>query len=296
MINIQNFDILTYLTDKNIETVFDGKNVSSGWVGVQCPFCNDPSFHLGINLQSKLISCWRCSAKGSVIRFIASVENCSFSKAKDIVSRYRNLGYIHFEEETDRVERVELPKAASKKFPGDPMKYLGQRGFDPDFLIQKYDLSYCGLVGDYKFRILIPVYFKNKLVTFTTRDTTNQATLPYKHLSKEKSVMPIKSVLYNMDNAIDKAILVEGVFDAWRLGDGAIASFGTEVTDEQKLLLKSFSRLFIMFDSDATDRAYELSYQLAPLIQEVFVVEMKEGDPCNLSNEEVLAIRKDLVS
>jgi len=35
---------------------------------------------------------------------------------------------------------------------------------------------------------------------------------------------------------------------------------------------------------------------LAPLIHEVFVVEMKEGDPCNLSNEEVLAIRKDLVS
>jgi hypothetical protein len=43
-----------------------------------------------------------------------------------------------------------------------------------------------------------------------------------------------KETLYNLDNAKDgTAIVVEGPIDVWRIGDGAVATFGVIYTQKQ---------------------------------------------------------------
>ena len=52
-------------------------------------------------------------------------------------------------------------------------KYLSDRGFDPDFLEQEYDLRGTGPVGSYKFRVIAPIIFRRKIVSFQGRDISN---------------------------------------------------------------------------------------------------------------------------
>ena len=57
------FDIVAYLDEKGIEYVTEGKNVSAGWIGLQCPYCSDQSNHLGVCLDGKGFSCFRCGER-----------------------------------------------------------------------------------------------------------------------------------------------------------------------------------------------------------------------------------------
>ena len=50
----------------------------------------------------------------------------------------------------------------------------------------------------------------------------------------EKSVVNYKDILYNMDRVQgEKVVVVEGITDVWRMGDGFVASFGTTLTSAQ---------------------------------------------------------------
>ena len=84
--NIQDFDIIAYLESREVEYHTSGKNVTSGWIEINCPFCfpEDPSWHLGINLDTKLYNCYICGNKGSPINLIMEIDQCSFPKAKKI--------------------------------------------------------------------------------------------------------------------------------------------------------------------------------------------------------------------
>ena len=57
------FDVISFLEEYNIDYTTSGKNVTSGWVEINCPFCgDDPSYHMGVNLSSGLYHCWICGA------------------------------------------------------------------------------------------------------------------------------------------------------------------------------------------------------------------------------------------
>ena len=62
--NFQDFDIINYLENREIDYHKAGeKNVGKGWININCPFCDDPSWHLGINLKSKFFNCYICEQK-----------------------------------------------------------------------------------------------------------------------------------------------------------------------------------------------------------------------------------------
>jgi DNA primase len=86
---------------------------------------------------------------------------------------------------------------------------------------------------------------------------------------------------------------VEGVFDAWRIGDGAIATFGTQFTDEQLLMISKFKQVFVMYDQDAIDDAHRLA-NILMLFVPVKVLELDSGDPDDLEDYQVREIRRDL--
>lgn len=106
----EGFDVLSYLDDMGIEYSTGGDNVSSGWVGIQCPFCSDHKNHLGINLNHKNFSCWICNERGDVVKLIQELEGISFIKAKQRVEEYQNAARGLPERPRNRFFSQILPK------------------------------------------------------------------------------------------------------------------------------------------------------------------------------------------
>lgn len=291
---METFDVITFLDDKGIEYFTEGKNISSGWIGIHCPFCEDFSTHGGINLSSKAFSCFRCGEKANAIKLVAKLLGISQKQASGIVKRYFDLKSIISPKEKVYSNKVKLPLAVTKNFESAYIDYLEKRKFNSELLIAKYDLFAGGLSGDFKFRIVAPVYLDRQLVTFVGRDITGLSDKRYKNLANELSVIPCKQTLYNIDSVRDTAIVVEGIFDVWRIGDGCVATFGTAITNEQILLLKDLRRVFILYDYDAIKPAEHLFARLSVFIKDIEIIKLDAGDPAEMSEDDVLHLRREL--
>jgi DNA primase len=107
-----------------------------------------------------------------------------------------------------------------------------------------------------------------------------------------------KHLLFNYDLCKeDFIVLVEGVFDALRLGDGACATFGTQFMAEQLLLVKPFKRVFMLYDNEfeAQEKAKKASGLISNLISgEVMVVNLGGSkDPDNLSDDDARCLMSE---
>ena len=108
--------------------------------------------------------------------------------------------------------------------------------------------------------------------------------------------MPINHILYNFDTVKDCVVIVEGVTDVWRMGDGFVCSFRKAMTPEQIqfLMKKRIKRAFVMYDADAKDQSYALANQLSGLIEIVEVLELDGGDPADMALEDVMNLRAEV--
>jgi DNA primase len=290
--NVESFDILAYLQSRNIPYKTSGKNVSQGWVGVNCIYCIDGSNHLGINLQSKTFSCFKCSETGNAVKLVCSIDGVSVHSALDIISEYSGGTYIPKEKKFQT--KTTLPIGASKKFPKSHLDFLIKRRYTEE-VIKTYDLYATGPVGIYNHRIIIPVFVNHRMVAFVGRDVTGNSDKPYWNSSDKYGTKDVKQTLYNMDNVIgNTVIIVEGILDAWRIGDGAVCTFGTKHTREQLRLLKGMHRVFVMYDADAVPIAHKLAYDLSSFCKDVVVLELSEGDPDEMKDDDVRALRKEI--
>jgi len=306
---IEAFDIVAYLEDRSYDVHYPGeKNVSQGWVNITCPFpwCDDPSWHLGINMETKKYSCWKCGEKGFITQLIQELEGgCSLAEVNGIIDEYQDLTFPELKKEAlIRPSTLHLPKGSSKDFPSLHYNYLKGRRFDPEFLIGKYDLYAINNIGAYglKFRVIIPIYFEGKMVSYTSLDVTGKKAKEdkYRNCPNEKAIVPTHQCLYNFDTVKDKVLLVEGPADVWRMGDGAVGMFGIKYTLEQTNLLLSrkerVKKAYVMFDAGELEQqqALKLAGSLNSLIPHVEVIELPSGDPDDMSDEEVKKLRKDL--
>ncbi len=294
---IDRFDARSWLESKGIPYGSEGKNIGRSWIGIICPFCGDSGNHFGIGPNNQ-INCWVCGKKGNVIDLIKEVENCGFKHALNILDEYQDYTFRKLKQDilTRHNENI-LPSEARDKFPQNYLDYLVKRRFDPEIIIPKYKLLACPNFGDYAFRIIIPCYFNKHVVNFTAVDTTGKKT-KYKHCPNNKAITPMKNLLYNIDVVYQKAIIVEGTTDVWRLGDGAIATMGIEFTTEQiKLLIqRNLKTIHIMFDADksAQLQAKKLAQALSNFVP-TNIITLPKGDPADLSDKEALEIRKEFL-
>jgi len=290
--NTDSFDILTYLQSRNIPYQTGGDNVSSGWIGTSCIFCIDHSNHLGINLQSKAFNCLKCGETGSASKLVQTIDGVDWYKAKTIMEEFS--GALYTPREKKFQSKTALPIGASKKFPQSHLDFLSKRRYN-EGVIETYDLYATGPVGVYNHRIIIPVFVNRRMVAFVGRDITGQSDTPYRNSSEQYGTKDVKQVLYNIDNVIgNTVVIVEGVLDAWRVGDGAVCTFGTKYTREQLRLLKGMHRVFVLYDADAIAIAHKLAYDLSSFVREIKVLEMSEGDPDTMTDDDVRALRKEI--
>ena len=177
-------DIIQFYKDYEISYWTRGKNTTKGWVNVQCIFCEDDSNHLGYNLvEDKGFRCWICGFH-RVDDTIAELAGVSIKKARQIIKRYEGISQADIEPKKEiGTKPFQLPSGTTqlKKL---HRVYLKERGFDPDDLKEKWGLKGTGPVGfldhyDFKLRLIIPIYWNGKMVSFQSRDVTNKANLNY---------------------------------------------------------------------------------------------------------------------
>ncbi len=303
--DFQYFDIIKYLQSRHIYYDTEGRNVSEGWIGMRCVFpgCSDHSNHLGIDLTTKQVSCWMCGKK-SLLDLVLMIDKASVKQAFDTIKHFSYTQSLTTQKET-LTERhkltdtaFELPSEAKAELFDLQRDYLTSRGLDAQFIFNKYKLRSIGPVSTtYCNRILIPYYYKNRLLTFSTRDATGQ-TNTYKHCPKKLSIQSPKELLYNSDTVKDTIVIVEGAFIVFKLGGGVVATSGIKWTISQAYLcyLLSPKRAFILFDAEkkAQEQAESLASTLSCVINHVEVMRLDKGDLDNLNESEVQAFRKDV--
>ncbi|MFA5049213.1 MAG: CHC2 zinc finger domain-containing protein [Patescibacteria group bacterium] len=293
--DVSDINLMEYLNDKNIPYSTTGKNVSSGWIGTACPWCGDTSNHLGINLDTKVFSCWRCGEKGNFVKLVMELESLSFKEAMKQINQY---GHFFTELKPKSIIRSQSIEETFSPVFDWHKDYLTGRGFDADQIIQKYKLQSGRLTSDYAHRLVIPYFVKGKMVTFTSRDVTGKAKYKYKHLSVSKSIIPTKEALFNIDSVKNSCIVCEGCLDVFRIGDGSVALGGVNYTKKQLIQLMQFKRLFILFDPEdhAQVLAKKLGLEISSINPSVEIIKIKlDKDPGDLTEQEAKELRRELL-
>ena len=158
-----------FFDDYNIPYIESGKNVQKGWINITCPFHNDNSEHLGFNYEKGYANCWHCGYISifNLIKTLLPNENTHHIK-----QRYETGNKVHInKKEENRIipDKVIIPGESLKEV---HKEYLRSRNFNPSFLESKYKLRGTNNLGDYRFRIIAPIFYNGKLVSYQGRDIT----------------------------------------------------------------------------------------------------------------------------
>jgi len=278
------------LSDLGVEFLESGHHhCRPGWIQIKdCPFCGSDNYHLGLNTQGGIFSCWKCGFHPSfkVWRSLGLERE----RLKDV------LGNL----DTEEVVRYERTRISLKEPPDlGPLlpphrTYLLERGFDPDRLARLWKIAGIGLSSRLAWRIYIPVIQRGKPVSWTTRSIGSRVAQRYISASAEEEVMNHKHTIYGRDYCQNRVIVVEGPADAWRVGPGAGALFGTAFSTAQVAELVKIPHRFICFDSEPTAqaRARDLASQLSCFPGTTEVIELDADDPGSASRKEIRLLRK----
>jgi DNA primase len=291
-------DVIKFFDDFQIPHHSHGKRCTKGWEQTYCPFpdCDDSEDYMGVHRQSGVFHCWLCGRKGPFAVLASKLLKIRFSKIEDILLQYEDDALNVEERQEKHSEKVEV-KGFLNYLPEQHRQYLIERNFDPNELIRRYKIGAFGTYGRFPYRIAIPVFDDGELVNMTARDITAQQEARYLTLTNEESVIPIKSCVYNIDSCIkDSILIVEGPFDAWRIGGATVSFFGTAFKTSQvlKVLSKTPKNVFVLFDENAGNHAEKLAHNFSPFVKHVEVLEISVKDPALLSPEEALNIHNEL--
>jgi len=293
----------------DLARLFDSYNVDytttdRGWLQLTCPFCHDTAQHLG--WSGKVFSCYHC---GRLDRTDTLAAVLGLSPAQ-VAHTLRNLRgstsaplprFDDAQRKPARSAPVILPYGA-KPLNARHQHYLRQRGFDPAALARDWGLLGTWALGPCPYRIIIPVVQGGRLACWQARDITDKSEKKYLSCPDAEATTPVKSCLYGLDQAVGghagrSVVVVEGPTKVWRLGVGAVATFGAMVTDEQVRLLRVFGHVYILLDEDEAGQAgaAALAARVAVLGHPVEVITTGHKDVGDLTPAEAAALMQELL-
>lgn len=299
------FDVISFFHEYDVSFTTSGKNIGSMWVGLdECPFCGVRGHHFGVNLQTKSFHCWGCGERGIAHKWVGQLLGLSYKEAIKVINKYLS-DKIEFD--IREVGNEVIIPSNLTEVKGSVKKYLRNRKFNPEYLIEKYHLkqtnptsliSLNGHRSKFGFRIFIPIYMNRELVSYTCRDWTGEQKERYKHPFLEACKIPASSTLYNMDTVKRRRCLIlEGPTDVWRMGDECISIQGIEYTKEQIRYLSDMKleKTVIMFDAGKEEQARKLANVLTHFVPTVQVASLPSGDPGELSDMDAVKIKLQLL-
>ena len=280
-------------------------------VNICCPFHGgDTNFHMGVFLSSMRFHCWKCKRTGSLRKLLAALG--VYGAAADRVLsglpvRDERLGLA------DQVRRS-LNQLAQTPVGPDPvvvlpmsepvntlgvvennpaLKYfLNMRKITP-WQVESYDCRWGGNTGDWAHRLIIPVYDDyGQLAAFQARDVTGKSKAKY--LSEGR----MSELLYwtDQDTMVPgrrRVYVVEGIFDAWRMGVNTVATFTHGISRTQRRQLLEHDRVdevVFAWDADSYAMNAAAARNLAPLVKAGYVRLPDGEDPDSLGAEGVMGL------
>ncbi len=278
------FDILSIIPGKK-------KQTSSGWTSFNAICCThfghsqDKRMRGGIKFDGTnwSIHCFNCGFKcGFVLgRPISMKTNkllvwCGIDDQQ--VKRWsleslKHKDFLDFSKtiksaDSIRFYKVDLPSDSEQLNLDDPkhlnyIEYLERRGIHYDSYPFAVTPKGTGKHGSRKeHRIIIPYFFKNKLVGYTSRFLDNKSP---KYINVQQP-----GYVFNIDSQKSDwqvCIVTEGIFDA--LSINGVAVMHNDINNDQAMLLSTLNKPIILVpDRDTTglalcDRALELGYRVS---------------------------------
>lgn len=281
------------------------KHTRDGWINIACPFCTgNAGLHLGFHLEDEYYVCWRCGGH-SIIDTLAKVLNMSYKEIPGIIRQYSGKVVVrHTKEQKVRLKAFKLPEPLLPDFTAAHINYLIRRGFDPDEIKQEWKVQasgmYCKLDKlDFKWRLIIPIYWNGKIVNFQGRDITDKAPQKYLACPEERELINIKKTLYGQQQYWHNlGIGVEGVTDVWKIGRAGVSLYGVKYKPTQvRLIAKQFKRFFVLFDPDRAGqtKARQLVAELRFRGVDAHNYKLPEGvDPGSMPYDDARALVKEL--
>jgi DNA primase len=220
-----------------------------------CPFCTqqgetqDTRFRLGINLKKEAAYCFNCrwaSVTGTLEKITSAL----------------GIEYIQRLDEAEREKRRGKTKKREIKLPDDFMvlkdgeehwqqvayNYVRDRGV-ANWQIEKHQIGF-SVVGDFRYRIVFPVYYKEKLCGLVGRAFVEGLEPKYLNSIGDK-------VVYGLPERSNRTgiVLVEGAFDRLRIERAGVeydvgALLGHSITDRQLEQLKPYDEVIFWPDPD----------------------------------------------
>lgn len=283
------------LRDRGVPLKAEGEHhhARAGWIQLDCPFCgrNSDKFHMGYNIQGGYTTCWSCGPH-SLAEVTVHLFGITFKEAKTLLK----------DVEVDRKRVDSIKKRGTLKLPknigpllGVHKKYLKGRGFKPKQLEKLWGIQGIGMSSKLGWRIFIPIHYQGEIVSWTTRSVTDKG-LRYLSAGADEEAINHKDLLYGEDNAKHAVCCVEGPFDVWNIGPGAVGTCGTGYSRAQVLKLSKYPIRAVCFDNSkaAQKRANDLCDMLSVFPGETFNIELDADDPGCAGPEEIQGIRETL--
>ncbi len=259
-----------------------------GWIQLRrCPWCGSSNFLLGYNTQAGFFSCWKCGTHPTVATWL------KLGLEKGQIKEALGLGTAPVRKRERSRSQVEEPKGLGDLLPAH-IRYLEERKLDPFRLQQLWGIRGIGIAGRLSWRVYIPIMWQGQQVSWTTRSIGADVAQRYISASHSQEVINHKSIIYGRDYCQHSIVIVEGPIDAWRIGPGAGALFGTAFSVAQVRELAKIPYRYICFDAGtaAQRKAEQLCNELACFPGVTERIELSAKDPGEATEHEINLLRK----
>ena len=279
------------LTEHNITFLTEGHHhCRSGWLQFDCPFCGKDSqkWHMGYSLEHNYLNCWRCGSHGvfDVLKVLTGLSITRIYQIFDLPE------YIF--KQTKTAGKLAIPKGVENLSPIHK-KYLINRRYDPKQLQRLWSVQGIGIAHRLSWRIFIPIFYHGMIVSWTTRSIVNQTYSRYISASPEEESIPHRHLLYGEDYARHAIIITEGPFDVWKIGPGAVATFGTMVSQTQINSMIKYPVRAVCFDNDLAgqQKAKKMCDILSTFPGDTFNIILDKKDAGESDEKEIAQIRRN---
>ena len=290
-----------FLTEHNVPFKREGEHhhASNGWLSCDCPECspNSGRYRLGIHQEGHAANCWACGPL-SAAAALAQLTGLPYPAIRAVLRNTKPATPSTLVKRTG----VFRPPARVGPLGERHRQYLQQRGFDPDTVVRWWGVGGIPAASRLAWRLYIPVVYQGVAVSWTTRQLVDGFGVGrgprYQSASANEEAMHHKTLLYGSDYIRHAAIIVEGPLDAWRIGPGAVATFGVNFTPAQVAQLAEIPVRVICYDNDKPGRkaAKRLAWLLEGLPGRTVVVTLETAkDAGAAAQEEIDDLRKQFL-
>lgn len=289
------FEELLY--EHGVPVATEGKHFRQGWLNFDCPFCSagTGNHHMGYNVARHYVNCWKCGSH-PLITTLAEILSISFAECGKLLT---DLDIPLSKYIPKQRGKLVLPPGISKLSPAHK-RYLRGRGFDPKELVRRWGIKGIGMASRCAYSIFIPFHYRGEIVSWTTRAIHDRG-WRYMGAKANEEKYNAKELLFGEDLAVNSICVVEGPFDVFAIGPGAVGLMGLDWSESQLKRIATFPIRYICLDNrpSAQKIARELCSELDLFPGETYNVVLRSKDPAEAkrtNHKELKKLRKLLLA